>query len=218
MPSALVDARTDPLVVVARSPRRAGRLPTTVAAAAALAVLQSLGLLALGLTSLDGVFGTGVRPDGLLVAVTLVLLAGWVVLCAGGGASLVDGAGRQLLVAVACGEIVLLLVLAVAGVLGGDGVWLVALGPLQALPVPALALLTLGVPTAKLLLATAPASVAWVAEGGRPRAVRPAGGGERRVLRGVTVSCIGLALTGVALLGGPAATPTPPTTASVVAP
>ena len=56
--------------------------------------------MALGL---DGVFGTGVRPDGLLVAVILTLLAGWVVLCAGGGASLVDGAGRQLIVAVACG-------------------------------------------------------------------------------------------------------------------
>ncbi|CCH86395.1 conserved membrane protein of unknown function [Modestobacter italicus] len=213
MPSALVDARTTLVAPATRSPRR---LPAPVAAAAALAVLQSLGLLALGLTSLDGVFGTGVRPDGLLVAVTLVLLAGWVVLCAGGGASLVDGAGRQLLVAVACGEIVLLLVLAVAGVLGADGVWVLALGPLRALPVPALALLTLGVPTAKLLLATAPSSAAWVAAGGRPRTPRPAVDGERRVLRGVTVACIGLALTGVAVLGGPAAPVAPPSTAAVV--
>ena len=218
MPSALVDARTAPPVVAARRPRRPGGLPAPVAAAAALAVLQSLGLLSVGLSSLDGVVGTGVRPDGRLVAVTLVLLAGWVVLCAGGGASLVDGAGRQLLVAVACGEIVLLLVLAVAGVLGGHGVWLVALGPLRALPVPALALLTLGVPTAKLLLATTPSAAAWVEAGGRPKAARPAPDGERRVLRGVTLACIGLALTGVALLGGPAATPTPPSTASVVAP
>jgi hypothetical protein len=216
VPSALVDARTAPPVVAVRWARRPGGLPAPVAAAAALAVLQSLGLLALGLTSLDGVFGTGVRPDGLLVAVTLVLLAGWVVLCAGGGASLVDGAGRQLIVAVACGEIVLLLVLTVAGVLGGDGVWLVALGPLRALPVPALALLTLGVPTAKLLLATAPSTAAWVEAGGRPRAARPAVDGERRVLRVVTLACIGLALTGVALLGGPADTSTGPSTAAVV--
>ncbi len=216
MPSALVDARTAPPVVAARRPRRPGGLPVPVAGAAALAVLQSLGLLAFGLTSLDGVFGTGVRPDGLLVAVTLVLLAGWVVLCAGGGASLVDGAGRRLIVAVAGGEIVLLLVLTVAGALGGDGVWLVALGPLRALPVPALALLTLGVPTAKLLLATAPSAAAWVQAGGRPRPARPAVDGERRVLRVVTLACIGLTLTGVALLGGPAGPPTGPSTAAVV--
>jgi hypothetical protein len=187
-----------------------------VAGAAVLALLEALALLACGLTGLDGLFGTGVRPSGVLVALTLFLLAGWVVLCAGGGASLVDGAGRQLIVAVACGEIALLLVLAVAGVLGGDGVWLVALGPMRALPVPALALLTLGVPTAKLLLATAPSAAAWVQAGGRPRAARPAVDGERRVLRVVTLACIGLALTGVALLGGPAGTPTGPSTAAVV--
>jgi hypothetical protein len=193
-------------------------MPGTVGTTAALAVLESLGLLALGLTSLDGVFGTGVRPDGLLVAVTLLLLAGWVVLCAGGGASLADGAGSRLVVAVASGEIVLLLVLTLAGVLGADGVWLVALGPLGALPVPALALLALGLPTTKLLLATSPSAVAWVASGGRPRRPRPAPVVAHRGLRGVTVGCIGVALTGVALLGGPA-DPTPqPSTAAVVAP
>ncbi|PZA19365.1 hypothetical protein, partial [Modestobacter versicolor] len=189
-----------------------------VVTAATLAVLESLGLLALGLTSLDGVFGTGIRPDGGMVVITLLLLAGWVVLCAGGGASLVDGAGRQLMVAVAWGEIVLLLVLVVAGVLGADGVWLIALGPLGALPVPALALLGLGVPTAKLLLATAPGAVAWVEAGGRPRARRTAPVVEHPGLRVATLACIGLALTGLALLGGPADPATPPTTASVVAP
>jgi hypothetical protein len=191
-------------------------LPTPVAAAAALAVLQSLGLLALGLTSLDGVFGTGVQPNGLLVAVTLLLLAGWVVLAAGGGAALVDGAGGHLLVVVACCEIVLLLVLALAGVLGADRVWLVALGPLGALPGPALVLLALGLPAAKLLLATAPSAAAWVAAGGRPRAVRSPVRREHRALRGVTLACIGLALTGVALLGGPADATTDPSTAAVV--
>ena len=228
MPSALLDApRVGPAVlrpaaaVAPAAPRpvvpadRPRRLPVAVVTAAAVAVLESLGLLALGLTGLDGVFGTGIRPSGVLVAVTLVLLAGWVVLCAGGGASLVDGAGRRLLVAVAGGEIVLLLVLALAGVLGADGVWLVVLGPLGALPVPALALLGLGVPTGKLLLASAPSAQAWVAAGGRPRTRRPAPVVEHRALRAVTVACIGMALTGVALLGAPADGGGSPTTASV---
>ena len=220
MPSALVDApRVVPAVPPAPAARPAAarppRLPVAVVAAAALAVLESLGLLALGLTGLDGVFGTGIRPSGLLVAVTLLVLAGWVVLCAAGGASLVDGAGRTLLVAVAGGEIVLLLVLAVAGVLGADGVWLVVLGPLGSLPVPALALLGLGVPTGKLLLAGSPSAQAWVAAGGRPRPPRPAPVVEHRALRGITLACIGLALSGVALLGGPADPAAEPVTAGV---
>jgi hypothetical protein len=231
VPSALLDAprvvpavpsaaaAVDPAPVRAPAPAvPAGgrRLPVPVVAAAALAVLESLGLLALGLTSLDGVFGTGVHPSGLAVVLTLLLLAGWVVLCAGGGASLVDGAGRTLMVAVSVGEIVLLLVLAGIGLIGGDGVWLVVLGPLGALPVPALAMLGLGVPTGKLLLAGAPSAQAWVEAGGRPRAARTAPIVEHRALRGVTLACIGLALTGVALLGGPADTATPPSPAAVV--
>jgi hypothetical protein len=216
VPSALLDA---PRIAPAPAPARAvvpARLPVPVALAATLAVLEALGLLALGLTSLDGVFGTGIRPDGVVVAVTLLLLAGWVVLCAGGGASLVDGAGRTMLVAVACGEIALLLVLALTTALGADGVVLVALGPLDALPVPALALLCLGIPTAKLLLATAPSAVAWVRAGGRPSAPRPAQTVEHRGLRVATLVCIGLALTGVALLSGPVGSPAAPTTAAVV--
>jgi hypothetical protein len=207
----------------ARSPKtavkRPGRLPVPVAAAAVLAVLESLALLALGLTSLDGVMGVGQRPSGVLVAVTLLLLAGWVVLCAGGGASLLDGAGRTLMLSVAGGEILLLVVLAVVGTVGPHGVWLVALGPLGGLPLPAMALLGLGVPVGKLLLATAPSAVAWVAAGGRPRAPRPAPAVEHRGLRGATLVCIGLALTAVALVGGPAGSPagtTTPSTAAVV--
>ena len=207
-------AQPVPPVVAAGEPPR--RLPVPVAAAAGLAVLESLGLLAFGLTSMDGVLGAGVRPSGWLVAVTLLLLAAWVVLCAGGGAGLVDGAGRRLMVAVACGEIVLLLVLVLAGVLDADGVWLVVLGPLGALPVPALALALLGLPTAKLLLATSPPAVAWVQAGGRPKAARRAPVVEHRALRVVTVACIGLVLTGVALLGGPADTASTPSTAAVV--
>jgi hypothetical protein len=110
-----------------------------------------------------------------------------------------------------------LLVVAIgAAVLGGDGVLLVALGPLGALPVPALAVLTAGVPIAKLLLASAPSTVAWVRSGGRPAAARAPRGVDHRALRGVTLACIGLALTGVALLGGPADTSTTPSTAAVV--
>jgi hypothetical protein len=195
---------------------RPRRLPVTVAAAATLAVLQSLGLLTLGLTSLETVLGVGRRPDGVLVAGTLLLLAGWVVLGAAGGAALVDGAGRQLMLSVACGEIVLLVVLALAGVAGADGVRSVVLGPLGALPVPALALLALGLPSAKLLLATSPSAVAWVRAGGRPRAARPAPAVEHRALRGATVVCIGLALTGVAVVGGPSARPGTPSPVAVV--
>jgi hypothetical protein len=199
---------------------RPTRLPVPVAAAAVIAVLQSLGLLALGLTGLDGVFGTGLRQNGLLVAVTLLLLAGWVVLGAAGGASLVDGAGRQLMVAVACGEIVLLAVLVLAGLLGDGGIVQVVLGPLGRLPLPALALLALGLPSAKLLLATSPSALGWVQAGGRPRAAAPVRRVEHRAAQTVTLVCIGLALTGVALVGGPADDtadgPGSPSTAAVV--
>jgi len=202
-----------PVVVPAGS--RTRRLPVAVAAAGALAVGQALGLLALGLTSLDAAFGSGPRPSGGLVAGTLLLLAGWVVLAAAGGASLVDGAGRTLLVAVSCGEIALLLVLGGAGALGVGGVHTVVVGSLGAVPVPALALLALAVPTGKLLLAGAPSAAAWVQAGGRPRPVRPARAVQHRVLRGVTVACIGLALTGVAVLGAPADPATSPSTVAV---
>jgi hypothetical protein len=195
------------------APRR--RMPLPVVAVAVVAVVESLGLLALGLTSLDRVVSTVGRPSGGLVAFTLVLLAGWVVLCAGGGASLVDGAGRMLVVSVAYGEISLLVVLGLAAILGADGVWLVAVGPLGELPVPALALLALAVPLGKLLLAGAPSALAWVAAGPRPRVRRPAVAPGRPLLRGVTLAVIGLALTSVALLGSPADAATAPTTAAV---
>jgi hypothetical protein len=185
------------------------RTPVTVVASAVIAVGESLGLLTLGLTRLDRVFGTAVQPSGGLIALTLTLLAGWVVLCAGGGASLVDGAGRTLVVSLACGEIGLLLVLVVGGLLG---VPLGAAGPLGAPPAPALALLALVVPVGKLLLARSPSAVAWVAAGPRPRVRRPAAAPGHPVLRAVTLAIIGLALTAAALVGSPA---TAPTTAAV---
>jgi hypothetical protein len=218
----LDDTRELPVVPPSPAPRdrsgggRPSRLPVTVAVAATLAVLQSLGVLALGLTGLDGVLGLGRHPDGALVAVTLLLLAGWVVLGAAGGASLVDGAGRQLLIAVACGEVTLFAVLALAGLLGIDGGRDVVLGPLGALPMPALALLGLGLPAGKLLLATSPSAVAWVRAGGRPKTERAPRAVEHRGLRAATLVCIGLALTGVALVGGPSDTARAPSTAAVV--
>ena len=225
MPNTVLDAPRVPVVLPAgpavpaavSGPAAAGRrtTPLPVVAVAGIAVVESLGLLALGMTSLDRAFGSAVRPSGGLVAVTLVLLAGWVVLCAGGGASLVDGAGRTLVVSVACGEISLLVVLGLAAVLGADGMALVAVGPLGALPVPALALLALAVPLGKLLLAGTPSSLAWVAAGPRRRARRPASAPDRPVLRGVTLAVIGLALTTVSLLGSPADPASAPTTAAV---
>jgi hypothetical protein len=178
------------------------RVLLPVLAAGLLAVTESLGLLAMGLAGLDRVVGTALRPSGGPVALTLLLLAGWVVLCAGGGASLVDGAGRTLVVSVACGELVLLVFLAGAGLLGADGARQLAV-PLGA-PLPACALLALAVPFGKLLLAGAPSSLAWVAAGPRPRVRRPAVAPGRPVLRRATVGLIGVGLTLVALLGSPA--------------
>jgi hypothetical protein len=201
----------------AGAPARARRLPLPVLAAGLLSVTESLGLLAFGLTGLGSLLAGGHRPSGTVVAGALLLLAGWVVLSAGGGAVLVDGAGRRLLVAVSAAEIGVCLVVGVTGLTGG--VAMVAVAPGVGLPVPALALLALAVPTGKLLLAGAPTALAWVAAGGRPRAARPAAGpAPHRVLRGVTVACIGLALAGVAVLGGPADAPAPTTAAVTGAP
>ena len=197
------------------SPARPRRTPLPVAAAGVLAVVESLALLVVGLTSLDGVFGTGLRPGGGLVALTLGLLAAWVVLCAGGGATLVDGAGRGLLVAVSCGELALLLVLTAGGVLGVDGMWSVVVGPLGALPLPALTLLALAVPTTKLLLAGSPAATDWLAVGPHPKTARPALPPRHRLVRGVTVGVIGLALTTFTLVSDPVAAPAAPDTAAV---
>ena len=176
------------------------RAPLAVLAVGALAVVQAVGLLALGLTSLDAVWGDGLRPPGALVAGTLVGLAAWVVLVAAGGATLVDGAGNRLLVAVAVGELVLLGVLALGGV--ADGVRQVALAG-QTVSLSALAVTAAVVPLTKLLLGTSPAAGSWTATTRRPaRAPRPPAA-HRRV-RAVTLAVIGLALVTVSLTGQPA--------------
>ncbi|WP_448614204.1 hypothetical protein [Modestobacter sp. URMC 112] len=192
-----------------------GPVPLPVVAVALLAVAESLALLALGLTGLDGVLAARVRPDGAVVALVLLVLATWVVLCAGGGANLADGAGRLLLVSVSAAEVGLLLAVTGAGLLGVGGVGTVVVGPLGALPLPALTLLGLGVPMTKLLLAFSLPATEWLAAGPRPRARRPALPPRQRVVRGVTLGVIGLALTTVALVGPPAGPATVADPASV---
>jgi hypothetical protein len=81
------------------------------------------------------------------------------------------------------------------------------------LPLPALALLTLGLPVGKLLLAGAPSTVDWVARGPHPavRHAEPAAVGPRT--RAVTLALIGLALVTVALTTPvPGAAPEAPAT------
>ena len=191
MASTVLDARETP-----RAPSSPDRRlpPAAVLAAAAVGVAEAVALLAGGLTGLDGLLLSPVRPAGPVVAVVLLLLAGWVVLCAGGGVLLLDRSGRRVYTAVATAEIALV----------GAVVALALTTPLfdalpVGLPLPALALLALGLPVGKQLLAGAPTVVAWVAEDPRTPAARPeppAAGPRTRV---ATLAVIGLALVAVAL-------------------
>jgi len=176
------------------------RPPVGVLAVGVLAVLQAVGLLALGLTTLDALWGDGLRPPGGLVAATLLGLAAWVVLVAAGGAALVDGAGNRVLVSVAVGELVLLAVLALGGV--ADGVRQVEVAG-QVLPLTALAVTAAVVPLTKLLLGTSPAAGSWTATTRRPVRAPRMPVAHRRA-RMITLAVIGLALVTVALTGAPA--------------
>jgi hypothetical protein len=169
------------------------RLPLTIVTAGVIAVLESVGLLAVALTGLDSVLSSSVRPAGGLVAGGLVLLAGWIVLCAGSGAALIDGAGRKLLMGVAYAEIVLVVMLLVIATA-------FPLPTPAGLPLPALALLALAVPVGKLLLAGAPSAQQWIADGPRMRVRRPDPVQTHRVLATVTLGVIGLSLGAIALL------------------
>ena len=88
------------------------RVPVPALVAGVLSVVQAVGLLAGGLDGIDGVLATPARPAGLLIVGGLVALAGWIVLAAGGGAALIDGANRRLLVLTSSVE---LFVVAVVG-------------------------------------------------------------------------------------------------------
>ncbi|MDP9430244.1 MAG: hypothetical protein M3Q47_15890, partial [Actinomycetota bacterium] len=157
-------------------------------------VAEAVALLAGGLTGLDGLLLSPLRPAGPVVGVVLLALAGWVVLCAGGGVLLLDRSGRRVYTAVATAEVALV----------GALLALALLTPLLdtlpvALPLPALALLALGLPVGKLLLAGAPSVLAWVALGPRARARRPEPAAVGPRTRAVTLALIGASLVAVAL-------------------
>ena len=183
------------------------RLPLTVAAAGVIGVLEAVGLMSLALTHLDGLFSAPTRPAGWIIAAGLLVLAGWIVLAAGGGAALIDGAGRTLFLGVAYAELVLvamLLVLATA----------LPVPTPAGVPVPLLGLMALAVPVGKLLLANAPTAQRWVAAGPRTRVRRADPVTTHRLLATVTLGLIGLSLTAIAVLA-PVPTSGPNAPASV---
>jgi hypothetical protein len=149
--------------------------------------------MSLALTQLDGLFSAANRPAGWIAATVLLVLAGWIVLAAGSGAALIDGAGRTLFRAVAYAELVLvamLLVVATSMTIPTPG----------DIPVPVLGLMALAVPVGKLLLAGAPSARRWVAAGPRTRVRRADPVQTHRLLATVTLGIIGLSLTAVAVL------------------
>jgi hypothetical protein len=199
-PRVLAPARA----AVEAAPRR---LPLTVAAAGLIGVLEAVGLLAMALTSLDGLLSSPTRPAGWIVAGGLLMLAGWIVLCAGSGAAVIDGAGRKLVQAVAYAELVLVamgLVVATALPVATPG----------NIPLPVLGLMALAVPVGKLLLVGAPSARGWVAAGPRTRVRRADPVQTHRLLATVTLGLIGLSLAAVAVLA-PVPTDGPNAPASV---
>jgi hypothetical protein len=169
------------------------RLPLPVVVGALAALLESVALLAAGLTGLDGVLSSPAKPTGVVVALGLGLLATWIVLSAGGGAALLDASGNRLFRGVCYAEFALIGALLVLAVTTG-------LFHAVPVPVPALAVLALAVPAGKLLLAGTPAAAEWVAQGPRPRESRPDPVARHRVLCIATLAAIGLTLGTVALV------------------
>ncbi|MGY1771733.1 hypothetical protein [Blastococcus sp. SYSU D00813] len=188
-------------------PRR--RPPAAVLAAAGIALLEAVAVVAAAITGLDGLLTSPGRPPTAVSALLLVALAAWAVFGAGGGLVLADGSNARLLTVVACAELALLAVVLVLGLTTTslDGL---ALG----LPVPALALSAIALPTGKLLLASAPSTMAWLAAGPRPRAELPELTEDQRALRLATLAVIGLALVAVTLLTPVDAAPDVPAPAS----
>jgi hypothetical protein len=171
----------------------ARRLPITVVSAGLIGVLEAVGLLAVALTGLDGLLSSPSRPAGVFVAGGLVLLAGWIVLCAGSGAALIDGAGRTLLMGIAYAELVLVAI----GLVVATSMSVATPGDI---PLPVLGLMALVVPVGKLLLASAPSAQQWVAAGPRTRVRRADPVQTHRLLATVTLAVIGLSLAAVAVL------------------
>ncbi len=192
-------------LVATASTTSARRRPATVLAAGLIGILESVALLAVAVTGIDGVL-TAVRPTGSTLAIGLTVLAAWVVLSAGSGAGLIEGTGRSMLVGLAYAEICLVAVLLLVATV------LPVLAPPSGLPLPVLALLVLAVPVAKLLLAATPSARQWVADGPVARAPRPDPVAAHRVLATVTLGIIAISLGALAVLapaqapdGGPGA-------------
>ena len=185
-PRVLAPARA----AVEAAPRR---LPLTVAGAGLIGVLEAVGLLAMALTSLDGLLSSPTRPAGWIVAGGLLMLAGWIVLCAGSGAAVIDGAGRKLVPTVACAE----LVFVAMGLGVATAVPVVTPGNI---PLPVLGLMALAVPVGKLLLVGAPSARDWVAAGPRTRVRRADPVQTHRVLATLTLGLIGASLCALAIL------------------
>lgn len=192
--STFVPAR---IAVPSRAASTPRRLPPAVLAAAGIGVAEALGLLAVGLTGLDSVLTAATRPHAAVVTGIVLLLATWVVVAAGSGASMIDGIGRRGYVALAHVE------LFAVGIGGVAAVAVPLPVPVPAgLPLPALVLLLLAVPVAKLLLAGSASAQAWIAAGPRVRERRPDPVARHRLVATLTMAVIGLALGAVAV-GGP---------------
>lgn len=192
-------------MVATGSTSSARRLPATVLAAGLIAIIEAVALVALAVSGIDGAL-TSTRPAGWVLALALTVLSGWVVLCAGGGAGLIEGAGRTLLVGLAGAEIVLGSVLLVVATVAP------VFSPPAGLPLPAVALVALAVPVGKVLLAGAPSARQWVADGPRTRERRPDPVAAHRLLATLTLGVIGVSLAALAVLapaqapqGGPGA-------------
>lgn len=170
------------------------RLPLSALGGGLVAIVESVALLAVALTGLDGALSSSVPPAGGVIVLGVLVLAGWTVLCAGGGAALIDGAGRKLVMGVAYGEMVLIAALLVVA----TAVPVVV--PPAGMPLPLFALVLLAVPVAKLLLAGAPAAGRWVAAGPRARVCLPDPVATHRVLATATLAVIGAVLVAVAVL------------------
>lgn len=170
------------------------RLPLSALAAGLIAIVEAVGLLAVALQDLDGLLTAPSRPAGPVVALALVGLAGWIVLAAGSGATLIDGSNRRMLVRVSVAELGLVVLVGVVATT-------TTVLPLPAtLPLPGLLLLAAAVPVSKLLLAGSPSVTAWLAAGPRIVEAGPDPVTTHRVLATATLGVIGLALGAVALL------------------
>lgn len=194
MASTVLDVRD---TVAPAQVRMSRRVPVAPLAAGLLAVLEAVGLLATALAEVDVVLASPTRPAGWLIVLGLGVLAGWIVLCGGGGAALIDGSGRRLVVIISSVELFAVSTLGVLAVLLPLPVWLAG-----GLPLPLLFALAVGLPIGKLLLSDAPSARQWVLQGPRVRARRPDPVARYRALCALTLGVIALGLGGVAV-GGP---------------